>query len=387
MIRLLFADDEPRVLDGLRRSLRSERGRWEMTFAPGGAEAIAALDAGPFDVVVSDMRMPQVDGVAVLEHARTVRPEAIRIVLSGFSELSSTIRAVSVAHQFLSKPCEGEHLRATIDRALALRVLLSNDELRRRVGLVAKLPAVPRVYSELGRVVADENSTMGDVAEVVGSDPGVSARILHVANSAFFGPSAKVETIENAVGQLGTETVRSLVLAAEVFGGDNLPEGTTDAWLLAQREHALAAASLARQIVPDRAKRDQAFLAGLLHDIGELITPTRRAAAGAEPAAVSCGGSHAELGAYLLGLWGLPDLIVEAVAMHHHPGKVEGGPGLEVLAAVHATEALLAEVAGPDASADVIESSLDEAWLARVGFADKIEDWRALAQAAVRGEP
>ena len=244
MIRLLFADDEPRVLDGLRRSLRTERARWDMTFAPGGAEAIAALDAAPFDVVVSDMRMPAVDGVAVLEHARRVRPGAIRIVLSVFSELSSTIRAVAVAHQFLSKPCEGEHLRSTIDRALALRALLSTDELRRRVGLIAQLPTVPRVFCELGRVVADANSTLADVAGVIESDPGLSARILHVANSAFFGAAAKVESIEHAVSRLGTGTVRSLVLAADVFGGGNLPEGATESWLSAQRDHALAAAAL-----------------------------------------------------------------------------------------------------------------------------------------------
>jgi putative nucleotidyltransferase with HDIG domain len=226
---------------------------------------------------------------------------------------------------------------------------------------------------------------MGDVAEVVSSDPGVSAQILHVANSAFFAAAAKSDSVEHAVNRLGTETVRSLVLAAEVFGSENRPEGVTDTWLLAQRDHAIAAAMLARQIVPDRARRDQAFLAGLLHDIGELITPSRAAAAGATPAGVP-DGSHAELGAYLLGLWGLPDPIVEAVALHHRPAAAEPSPGLDVLVATHVTEALLAELAPPDPSTDVVESLLDEPWLQSVGHADKLDDWRALAQAVARGE-
>jgi putative nucleotidyltransferase with HDIG domain len=214
----------------------------------------------------------------------------------------------------------------------------------------------------------------------------VSAQILHVANSAFFAAAAKSDSIEHAVNRLGTETVRSLVLAAEVFGSGNQPEGVSDAWLLAQRDHAIAAAMLARQIVPDRARRDQAFLAGLLHDIGELITPSRAAAAGATTPADVPGGSHAELGAYLLGLWGLPDPIVEAVALHHRPAAAEPSPGLDVLVAVHVTEGLLQELAPPDPSTDVMESRLDEPWLQSVGHADKLDDWRALAQAVARGE-
>ena len=141
MRRVLFVDDEPRILEGLRRMLRVQRQEWEMAFAPGGEAALALMEAAPFDVIVSDMRMPEMDGATLLTKVRDRFPQVVRIVLSGHTELSTTLRVVPVAHQFLAKPCDAGTLRVAIERACHLKGLLSDDSIRRTVGALRDLPS------------------------------------------------------------------------------------------------------------------------------------------------------------------------------------------------------------------------------------------------------
>src|SRR5215469_9947183 len=117
MTRILFVDDEPKVLDGLRRLLRPQRLQWDMSFIEGGEAALALLDQSPFDVIVSDLKMPGMDGTALLERAREHHPQVVRIVLSEYADLEAAFRAAQVAHQLLLKPCDAEMLRVAIDRA------------------------------------------------------------------------------------------------------------------------------------------------------------------------------------------------------------------------------------------------------------------------------
>jgi len=111
--RVLFVDDEPRILDGRRRMLRSMRHEWKMSFAETGQEALAILANQPFDVVVVDMRMPGMDGVQLLSEVRK-RHQIIRIVLSGTADREAILRAVGLAHQYLSKPCDAETLKSVL---------------------------------------------------------------------------------------------------------------------------------------------------------------------------------------------------------------------------------------------------------------------------------
>lgn len=105
--RVLFVDDEQEVLEGLRNLLRRNRHEWDMVFALGGYEALAELSRGTVDVVVTDMRMPGMDGAQLLAQVKTVSPSTARLVLSGHAEKEAILRALPVAHQFLSKPCGG----------------------------------------------------------------------------------------------------------------------------------------------------------------------------------------------------------------------------------------------------------------------------------------
>ena len=86
MKRILFVDDEQRILDGLRRLLRDKRAEWEMVFVDGGSKALEQLRASPFDIVITDMRMPGMDGATLLTHVKEEFPDVVRLVLSGCSD-------------------------------------------------------------------------------------------------------------------------------------------------------------------------------------------------------------------------------------------------------------------------------------------------------------
>ena len=346
MKRVLFVDDERPVLDGLRSRLHRQASRWEMAFVESGALAIDAMQQDPYDVIVTDMRMPAMDGAALLKTVGVRWPQTIRIVLSGYADLEQTTRLVPFAHQYLSKPCQPQQLENVIDRCLLLHDVLHRPELRAIVGRLRKLPSPPKIYAALQAIVADESVTLRDVAKLVQSDAALAARVLQIVNSAFFRLAKRISNVEQAVSYLGFAAIRNLTLSVEVFSswgaapcaGLNLEE-------LQLHVHAVAAAasSLARKTPI----ADDAMLAGLLHDIGywvlaqecpqqfsqavELAVATGVPLYQAETQII--GASHAEIGAYLLGIWGLPHQVVEAVAHHHQPERVSHSD-FDVLAAL-----------------------------------------------------
>lgn len=394
MKRILFVDDESRVLDGLRRLLRGQRREWEMVFALGPHEALAELEAGPFDVVVTDMRMPEMDGAELLGRVERAHPQTVRLVLSGHSELDSVLRAAKTAHQFLSKPCEGQVLVETIQRTCLLQGLLRSPELLRIAGDLEPLPALPRAFEALNRALDAPEVSLTAVGEIVQSDPALCAKLLRFVNSSFFGVRQEISDPQHAVSYLGVQALRNLVLSLEVFeapGTENAPDVDFVATL---QRHSTQVARLARAVVGGGPGESDAFVAGMLHDVGLLLLASRApqlledVSAGVRdsgrPLCVVegevLGVGHAELGAYLLGLWGLPAPIVEAVAHHHHPSR-GGSRGLDALAAVYVAEALLAERAGAPFGGS--EADGDTEFIAGLGLSDRMDDWRQLVDGVI----
>src|SRR5690348_15816723 len=119
MKRVLFVDDETAVLEALQRSLYKHCDQWDMSFVTSGSEALTVLEAGPCDVIVSDLRMPQMDGVKLLEMVRAKYPGVVRIALTGCVERETALRASGVVHQYLTKPCDQDELVESIDRFCA----------------------------------------------------------------------------------------------------------------------------------------------------------------------------------------------------------------------------------------------------------------------------
>lgn len=379
--RLLFVDDEEFVLRGMKRILSLHQERWDMTFVTSGDAALAELERGGFDVIVSDMRMPRMDGATLLNRVARDHPRTVRIALSGYADRELILRCVGAAHQYLVKPCDAATLEGAI---LRIESLLKRDraEVVRLVARCPVLPVVPEMYSQLTALLQDPACSIEQIAGVIAHDTAMTAQILKLVNSAFFGLGREIADPAEAAQYLGVETIKTLVLGAHLFKPLNrdLPEGVSiDRFL----RHAQACAAQADRVVDllegDRAERHQAYVACLLHDIGKLLLAVNQpedyaraiALARAESLPLTeaerriFGADHADVGAYFLGLHGLPLSIVESVARHHDPSFAVEAGGVP-LAALHVAN-LLAEAETP-AIENLPASRPDPAFMAAHGL-------------------
>jgi HD-like signal output (HDOD) protein len=314
-MRVLFVDDESRVLEAIERTLFQLDVDWEVSFAEGGQAALVQLEQAHFDVIVSDMRMPGMDGAALLTQVCEKYPHVARIVLSGQTDEAAAFRVVQVAHQFLAKPCSSDTLRQVIEHTRELRNWLSEERLQSTVGRLDRLPSTPRLFCALSKALEDESTTADTVAAIVRQDPAMSSKVLQVVNSSFFSSGSSVSDVRAAVLRLGMKTIRNLALGIGAFDAVGKSHGASGS-VEALQTRSLAIAQLASRIAQGREDTDAAFMAGLVCDVGELILDST-----AESPSAADAVTHAEVGAFLLGLWGLPFRIVEAVANHHAPRR------------------------------------------------------------------
>jgi HD-like signal output (HDOD) protein len=364
MKRILFVDDESDMLEGVRTLLHKRRDEWQMDFVESGASAITHLEKQPYDLICSDIRMSPLDGIQLLTKVAERWPQTVRIVLSGYSQSDHGMQLVDIAHQYLSKPCHAEQFDNVLDRCLRVQELLTRPSLRTLVGRVKKLPSLPRTYAKLRAVMSNPNASTTDVAKIVAEDTALSAKVLQVVNSAFFRLARRITKIEQAVGYLGLATVRNLVLSVEVFSLWNKSAAKGDVDPERMQSEAMFTAAVARAFAEGTAMVDDALVAGLLRDIGYLVLSAecpqdlRRASKLSSDKLIPMhsaertilGASHAEVGAYLLALWGFPYSIVEAVAHHHEPTAVTHANFdlLGILATTTALTGVRDEKAAPD---------------------------------------
>jgi HD-like signal output (HDOD) protein len=329
MIEVMFVDDEAHVLAALRRSLHHLKKQWRMRFASSAAEALEQLQETPADVVVSDMRMPGMNGQVFLCHVRDRWPGAIRVVLSGQTELESALASVDVSHRFLDKPCGPDVLEETVQRLLVIRERIGSPRVREFVGAIGSLPSTPSVIAELNSALLDPQVTNHAVVAILERDPAVTAKLLQLANSALLGIDEPVNDVATAVDCLGIAAVRDLATATAAFSALSPSSPDLSSFTEQLESHSLRVALLAAEIAGEDVAK-QAFAAGMLHDIGQLIVAanapeqwaeinTLVATGIARPTAELSvlGVTHAEIGSYLLALWGLPGSLYEAVAWHH----------------------------------------------------------------------
>lgn len=390
--RILFVDDEPDILHGLKRLLRPFRNEYDMEFVDSGRKALELLSESDFDVIVSDLRMPGMDGSELLNRVQQEHPNVVRLILSGQADRETVMNCVEATHQYLSKPCDSELLKSTITRACALRDLLSDEELTRVVSGVQKLPSLPAIYNQVMQELRDPDASLNAIGILIEQDVAMSAKILKLVNSSFFGMRREVASPSQAASLLGVDLVKSLVLSVGVFSefDDKAFPGFSLEELM---QHSLRVADLAKRIAvsetDDRHMHNEAYLAGLMHGVGKLVlagsfpdqfrevieTSVSEGMSTAEAELQILGVTHAQIGAYLLGLWGLSDEIVEAVAFHHEPSTCPV-PEFRPLAAVHIANCLCRE----SCTENVAEPppQLDHEFLAEIGVLDAIESFRSM---------
>jgi putative nucleotidyltransferase with HDIG domain len=393
MRKIIFVDDEPRVLEGLQRMLRPLRHEWDMSFAGSGVEALDAMDAKAFDVVVSDIRMPVMDGAKLLTEVMKRHPNMVRIVLSGQSDQELSIRSVGLAHQYLSKPCEADILRDTVMRACAIRELLADEALQLLLSQMQSIPSIPALYLELIEELRSPNASLKKAGEIISKDIGMTAKILQMVNSAFFGVRRHISNPAEAVNLLGLDLVASLVLSIQVFSQfkqDQSSGFSPDALWAHSVKVAMCAKNIAKAEGLDAKGAEDAFTAGLLHDAGKLLLAANRPKQFKEAMSLVhianlptfqaeqqiFGASHGEVGAYLLGLWGLPDSIVESIAYHHEPGKCLA-QSFSPLTAVYIANMMEHETGSKEND----ESLIDRDYLTRLNLMDRLGFWQEICKA------
>ncbi|HYK90601.1 MAG TPA: response regulator [Acidobacteriota bacterium] len=393
--QILFVDDERNVLEGLQRMLRLYRQEWDMHFALSGPQALAIMDAKPIDIIIADMRMPEMNGSQLLSEVMQRHPGTIRIVLSGHADADLIMRSVSVTHQYLSKPCDATTLRSVVARAVELRALLEAPSLKHLASQMGTLPSLPSLYFELSRELQLENASLQKIGQIISKDPGMTAKILQLANSSFFGRRRQISNPTEAISYLGLDRIQHLCVTVHAFSEfdpcDNRSFPIDRLW-----EHSSSTAHLAKRIAEtegsDKTTIEQACTAGFLHDIGELMIASRlprrhgEAVAWAKENKVPLweaerqilGASHSEVGAYLLGLWGLPDPIVEAIAYHHRPLALPSKATFCPLVALHAANVLDYENSG-EVHPGIPDPVVDQKYMAALGMSDRHEKWRSLS--------
>ena len=397
MKRILFVDDESNILDGIRRLLHVDRKRWDMQFAIGGEAALRACEAGKFDVVISDMRMPGMDGATLLGHIRDLYPSTARLILSGYAEEKLATRAVGVAYRVLSKPCNGPELQATIERVCTLQDIFCTPEIRRIIGTIGQLPSLSKTYEALTRAVHDPNASMANVAGIIEQDVAMSAKVLQLVNSGFFGLAQRVTSLQSAVAFLGMDTIQNLALSSDTFRvfkpDPRIPKTFCETMQQSSRHVAL----IARTLPLDKTVCDVTVMAALLHDVGKLVLASKmpdqfcaalslmqeRGCGQVEAEEQLLGISHAEIGAYLLGLWGINSMAVEAIAHHHHPTRIPHS-GIDISVALYVANLLEHELdAHPNDPQGTELSESDRACLETLGVFQQFPAFRARALEAV----
>ena len=395
---ILFVDDEPNIRNGIRRMLRFKRDQWHMVFAGGSEEALNIMAREHFDIIVSDMRMPGIDGADLLEQVKKRYPDTARIVLSGFSEEKNILRTVHQAHQYLAKPCDKDTICSIISDVCTLKHIMTDERLASLVSGIESLPSLPELYIEVSQALEKPDCTLEELGGLIAKDISMSAKILQLVNSAFFGLPKKISDIKRAVVFLGLETLRALVLTIGLFEKmDRQKTCFFDLDLLF--DHSLRTGHRARKIArhegAEKGITDAAFMAGLLHDLGKLILAENLADEYRPILEMSIeeevpihliekeklGATHSEIGAYLLGLWGLPGDIVEAVAFHHALGGASGNNVVGALAAVHIADNLDYEKAAANQKDPFISyPKLDTFYLKHLGGPQKLASWKQLCQ-------
>lgn len=330
--KIIFVDDDPLLIHGLECSLRDMNKEWDMSFAGSGKEALQIMEAKNFDVVVTDMRMPDMTGAQLLNEVKKLYPNTIRFILSGYSDEKMVLETIHATDQFLNKPCKEEELKTAIKESLEARRILHNSKIAEVVSKMEHLPAMPALYIKLKRLLADKNSSLKEISDLISMDVSITAKILQLVNSAFFGLRHRIVDIHQATVYLGIKTIKAVIIMADLF--TKFSDEEMKIFNIEELyQHSVLVGNISRAIAAEVSNKmvDSASMAGLLHDVGKIIfirnyfdeykkcynesEVSRRPIWEIEKSLI--GLTHADAGGYLMSIWGIPAEIVQAIVFHH----------------------------------------------------------------------
>lgn len=308
-----------------------------------------------YDIILIDSADQSADMLGLLELVAREFPSSIRIVLGDPALGPLDLPIINAAHQVLARDEAGDVLAKAISRVLSLRRLLEAEQTNSAVCSIDLLPVLPHVYLEFVRAAQTDGIELHVLAGIIEQDVALSAKVLQLVNSAFFGLRTEVKTLEHAVSVLGLEMVSALVTTTTAFS--TLSDRETIRFAEALWIHSRQVGDLAERFLSaetDDSLHVEAIQSSLLHDIGRLVIHhcMPRSARiiddlvgrdGADPRRAEqaiVGGTHEQIGAYLLSLWGIPATTVDVV-LSHHDLEAAAGSGNKVLTAVAVANCLV----------------------------------------------
>lgn len=396
---ILFVDDNDNVIQGLKRQLRPFRGEWQLFFAHNAEAALAVMENQSIDLIVSDMLMPDMRGEELLQKVKQLYPATIRIIFSGYSDEITLKNALEVAHQYFCKPCHIDTLRESISQIFQIQNTINNPRIIQSIGDPNHLPSLPKIYQDINAAIASETTTTAELANIFARDMVLSARLLQLVNSPYFGIRQRISSLSEAISMVGINMLNNLVLSIHIkhaFPVNNpkmliyMEYLWQDAWRVAQLAKLI---SLAEQQPEDRP--DQAYLGGLLHNMGLLVFLSRggdqllqfvQEVKNTDTPINTLekqifGFNRCEAAAYLLSLWKIPPRIIESVLMHTTPNESDYD-GMNALTAVH-TATFLLNPAEAKACDRMFCLKLDSDYLQRINKLQRLAHWQTLAEIAL----
>jgi HD-like signal output (HDOD) protein/ActR/RegA family two-component response regulator len=365
---LLFVDDEENVLSSLRRTFFDTD--YELLFATSGQEGLDIIKKERVDMVVSDMRMPGMDGYSFLKAVKEKNPSIVRIILSGYAEKQTVLKAIvdGTAKAYLTKPWNNDNLRTEIAHFFEISDTLSKRGLSELINRIGKMPVLPESYQNVIKLI-EEDTEIDKIATFIAQEPGYAVKLLAIANSSFYG--VKVGSVKQAIIYLGLDTVKNIILSSEIFEVFR-SAGIYKEHLDAVWEHSKLTSKILHmlyfQVHMKRMPEDYSS-AGLLHDIGRLLIlrylPSefsrilnvlkenpKRSLIEAESEVMGAG--HTHLGGYLLEWWNLPNCLVETCLYHHTPQN-QAVNNKEIMALCHMADILSRRLLDKDIYAEEID--------------------------------
>ncbi len=358
--KILFVDAEKEALDSLQRLMLDED--WDCYYVSSAKEAMDFLQAQAADLVVTDVTLPDMDGVNFVAEIRRLYPSTIRMFLTGFSKQENIIKALAEGYtqQIIPKPWIDQELIEIIRSALrqSKQQKQHSPEFQVLINSIPLLPSLPESYSNVRSCIVGDEVDIETMAKYISQDVAIPSLLLHWANSALFGQRFQVDTIKKAIIVLGTDIVENLILSESVNRtiAGKLPD-IKGFDFVKFKKHSMATAVISRLLIKsllptDFDQHDRAFIAGLLHDMGKLAVANffpvqfekaielakRRRSPLTETEMEIYATDHAELGSFLAEWWTLPPFIANAIRWHHQPQSTPIDQ--DVIAAVHVANLL-----------------------------------------------
>ncbi len=385
-VAILFVDDEYASLATYKREINAVAPDWKLYFTQAGEDALRALLIKKVDVIVADLKMPHMNGTELLKQVKEKHPNLVRVLVSESREKLRVIRSSNLAHRFLAKPCKGEDLKNNILNAMTLNDMIDNKQLIELINGIGELPSVPETYLDIEKLLEDEKTTVDTLSDFISNDPSLTAKILQTVNSGFFGLPRTITELNTAIGLLGTHIIKSLVLYLHTFALQGAT-GEQRQHIQKLSQHSLKVAHLAKNLCQkeklEKVITNDAFTAGILHDIGLLVLMKvpgfihlrkellSKGATEQDAELEAAGVTHEAAGAYLLGLWGIPQHIVETAAFHHNTSLITQ-EGFTMLFAVHLANAFEG-LNGKEFKIDTLKANL--AYIKANGMEEKVPEW------------